>query len=169
MRINSSGHKTVGTDSNAGSVMYMAMGTSGWTYRDSYGGPNAWREIGGGMGWDSYQRGGSNFNNSNGRFTAPVTGFYHLTWQTYHYCDDNGTENYHHITFSRNGGTGANNGRTSHGIWGHGVRNNHINGTIRENVLYLEAGQFTSILVYFASGPSRLHGNHSVFAGSLIG
>jgi hypothetical protein len=169
MRINSLGQKTVGTDSNAGSVMFMAMGTSGWTYANSYGGVSAWREIGANFGWDSYQRGGSNFNNSNGRFTAPVTGFYHLTWQTYHYCDDNGTENYHHITFSRNGSTGANNGRTSHGIFGHGVRNNHINGVIRENVLYLEAGQFTSLLHYWASGPSRLHGNHSVFAGSLIG
>lgn len=169
MRINANGQKTVGTDPNSGSVMFMAMGTTGWTYANSYGGINAWREIGANFGWDSYQRGGSNFNNGNGRFTAPVTGFYHLTWQTYHYCDDNDTGNYHHISFSRNGATGANNGRTSHGIWGHGVRNNHINGDIRENVLYLEAGQFTSLLHYWASGPSRLHGTHSVFAGSLIG
>ena len=49
MRINPNGHKTTGTDSTTGSIMWLASGTSGWTYQNSYGG-SGWREIGGGMG-----------------------------------------------------------------------------------------------------------------------
>lgn len=166
MRMNANGHKTVGTDSTTGSIMWMASGTTGWTYANSYGG-YGWREITGGMGWDVYQRGGSNF--SNGRFTAPVSGFYHLTWQSYNYNDDNNTPNYVHLGFSRNGGTNAWSGRHPHGMWMHGTTANHAGGVTMALDLYLNAGEFTSQTFYWAGGPSRVHGAHSIFAGYMIG
>jgi len=168
MRINANGHKTTGTDSTTGSIAWHAAGTSGWTYANSYGG-YGWREIGGGMGWDAYQRGGSNFSTGNGRFTAPVSGFYHLTWQSYNYNDDNNTPNYVHLGFSRNGGTGAWSGRHPHGMWMHGSNNNHAGGVSMSLDLYLSAGEYTSQTFYWAGGPSRVHGNHSIFAGYMIG
>ena len=166
MRMDANGHKTVGTDSTTGSIMWMASGTTGWTYANSYGG-YGWREITGGMGWDVYQRGGNNF--SDGRFTAPVSGFYHLTWQSYNYNDDNNTPNYVHLGFSRNGSTGAWTGRHPHGMWMHGTQNNHAGGVSMSLDLYLNAGEFTSQTFYWAGGPSRVHGSHSIFAGYMIG
>lgn len=168
MRINANGHKTLGTDSTNGSIMWLASGTTGWTYANSYGG-YGWREIGAGIGWDVYQRGGSNFSTSNGRFTAPVAGFYHLTWQSYCYNDDNNTPNYIHLGFSRNGSTSAWSGRHPHGMWMHGTTANHANGVNMQLDLYLNAGEYTSQYFYWAGGPSRVHGSHSIFAGYLIG
>ncbi len=168
MRIDANGHKTVGTDQTTGSIMWLASGTSGWTYANSYGG-YGWREIGGGMGWDVYQRGGSNFSTGNGRFTAPISGFYHLTWQSYNYNDDNNTPNYIHLGFSRSGGLGPWSGRLPHGIWMHGTSANHAHGVSQSLDLYLNAGEYTSQFFFWAGGPSRVHGSHSIFAGYLIG
>jgi len=168
MRINANGHKTVGTDSTTGSIMWLASGTSGWTYANNYGG-YGWREIGGGMGWDVYQRGGGNFSTGNGRFTAPVSAFYHLTWQSYNYNDDNNTPNYQHLGFSRSGGLGAWSGRHPHGMWMHGTSNNHAHGVSMSLDLYLSAGEYTSQFFFWAGGPSRVHGAHSIFAGYMIG
>jgi hypothetical protein len=168
MRFNANGHRTVGNSSTDGSVMWQAAPTTGWTYANSYGG-FGWREIGGGAGWDSYQRGGSNFSNSNGRFTAPVSGFYSLNWQSYGYNDDNNTPNYLHMSFSRSGDINPYSGRNPHGIWMHGTVANHANGMSLDLDLYLNQGEYTSMFFYWAGGPSRNHGNHSIFNGYLIG
>jgi hypothetical protein len=169
MRINPSGHKTVGTSNTTGSTMWQAVPTGGWTYANSFGG-YSWREIGGGFGgWDVQQRGGSNFNTGNGRFTAPVSGFYHLLWQGYHYNDDNNTPNYQHMSFGRSGSVGDWTGRTPHCMWMHGTTANHAGGVSLQLDLYLNAGEFTNVWVYWAGGPSRIHGNHSCFSGYLIG
>jgi hypothetical protein len=168
MRINANGHKTIGTDSTTGSIMWLASGTSGWTYANSYGG-YGWRETGGGMGWDVYQRGGSNFSTGNGRFTAPVSAFYHLTWQSYNYNDDNNTPNYIHQSFSRNGDINSWSGRAPHGMWMHGSNANHAGGVSMSLDLYLNAGEYTSQFFFWAGGPSRVHGSHSIFAGYMIG
>ncbi len=168
MRISANGHKTIGTDQTTGSIMWLASGTSGWTYANSYGG-YGWREIGGGMGWDVYQRGGSNFSTGNGRFTSPISGFYHLTWQSYNYNDDNNTPNYQHLGFSRSGGLGAWSGRHPHCMWMHGSNANHAGGVSMSLDLYLNAGEYTSQFFFWAGGPSRVHGAHSIFAGYLIG
>lgn len=169
MRINPSGHKTTGTDNSTGSIAWNAVPVGGWTYANSFGG-YSWREIGGGFGgWDVQQRGGSNFNTSNGRFTAPVSGFYHLTWQGYHYNDDNNTPNYQHMSFSRNGSVGDWSGRAPHGMWMHGTSNNHAHGVSQQLDLYLNSGEYSACFVYWAGGPSRIHGTHSHFSGYLIG
>ncbi len=168
MRMNANGHKTLGTNANDGSIMWLASGTSGWTYANSYGG-YGWREIGGGMGWDVYQRGGSNFSTGNGRFTTPISAFYHLTWQSYNYNDDNNTPNYQHLGFSRSGGLGAWSGRHPHCMWMHGSNANHAGGVSMSLDLYLNAGEYTSQFFFWAGGPSRVHGAHSIFSGYLIG
>jgi len=168
MRINANGHRTVGNSSTDGSIMWQASPTTGWTYANSYGG-FGWREIGSGAGWASYQRGGSNFSNSNGRFTAPVSGFYGLNWQHYGYNDDNNTPNYIHLSFSRNGNQNSFGGRNPHGIWMHGTSANHANGVSLDLDLYLNAGEYTSVFMFWAGGPSRMHGSHSIFNGYLIG
>jgi hypothetical protein len=169
MRINASGHKTTGTDNTTGSIAWNAVPVGGWTYANSFGG-NGWREIGGGFGgWDVQQRGGSDFNTSNGRFTAPVSGFYHLTWQGYHYNDDNNTPNYQHMSFSRNGSVGDWTGRTPHGMWMHGTVANHAGGVNQSLDLYLNASEYTACMVAWNGGPSRIHGTHSHFSGYLIG
>ena len=127
-------------------------------------------EIGGGFGgWDVQQRGGSNFNTGNGRFTAPVSGFYHLTWQGYHYNDDNNTPNYHHMSFSRNGSVGDWTGRAPHGMWMHGTSNNHAHGVNQSLDLYLNSGEYSACMVHWSGGPSRIHGTHSHYSGYLIG
>jgi len=115
------------------------------------------------------QRGGSNFDTSNGRFTAPVSGFYHLTWQGYHYNDDNNTPNYQHLSFGRSGGIGVWDGRAPHGMWMHGTVANHAGGVSQQLDLYLNAGEYTNVWVYWAGGPSRIHGTHSHFSGYMIG
>lgn len=168
MRINSAGHKTVGNSSTEGSIMWQATPTTGWTYANSYGG-YSWREIGSGIGWDSYQRGGSNFSNSNGRFTAPVSGFYALNWQSYNYNDDNNTPNYIHVSFGRNGNVNPYSGRNPHGIWMHGTVANHANGVSCDLDLYLNQGEYASMFFHWSGGPSRVHGTHSIFNGFLIG
>ena len=169
MRINASGHKTTGTNNTTGSIAWNAVPVGGWTYANSFGG-YSWREIGGGFGgWDVQQRGGGNFNTGNGRFTAPVSGFYHLLWQGYHYNDDNNTPNYHHMSFTRNGSVGDWTGRTPHCMWMHGTTANHAGGVSLQLDLYLNAGEYTVPIVYWAGGPSRIHGTHSQFSGYLIG
>ena len=169
MRINASGHKTTGTSASEGSLAWGAVPVGGWTYANSFGG-YGWREIGGGFGgWDVQQRGGSNFDTSNGRFTAPVSGFYHLLWEGYHYNDDNNTPNYHHLSFGRSGGISPWSGRAPHGMWMHGTSNNHAGGVSQQLDLYLNAGEYTNVWVFWAGGPSRIHGSHSHFNGYLIG
>jgi len=169
MRINASGHKTTGTDNSTGSVAWNAVPVGGWTYANSFGG-YSWREIGGGFGgWDVQQRGGANFDTSNGRFTAPVSGFYHLVWQGYHYNDDNNTPNYQHMSFGRSGAVGDWSGRTPHCMWMHGTTANHAHGVGLQLDLYLNSGEYTNVWVYWAGGPSRIHGTHSHFSGYLIG
>lgn len=168
MRINANGHRTVGNSPTDGSLMWQAAPTTGWTYANSYGG-YGWREIGSGAGWDSYQRGGSNFSNSNGRFTAPISGFYHVHWQGYGYNDDNNTPNYIHLSLARNGSVSHWTGRNPHGIWMHGTNNNHNGGHMIALDMYLNAGDYTSVFFFWAGGPSRNHGSHSIFNGYLIG
>lgn len=169
MRINSAGRRTVGTAIDQGTMMFNAAGTSGWQYANSYGGPG-WRELNGNFGWDVYQRGGSNFNTGTGRFTAPIAGFYHLQFQTYTHSDNSASSGpYIHFTFTRNGNTGAWAGRTPHGIWMHGVPASHDHGLYTALDLYLNAGEFTSVMIYWNNNESRFHGAHSCFTGYFIG
>ena len=149
------------------SVMFHSTGTSGWRYANSYGGPG-WRTLNGNFGWSSYQRGGSNFNNNNGRFTAPVSGFYHFNFQTYGYNNTNTTSGYVHLSFGINGGNNMVGGRNPHGIWMHGTFNRHANGILMDLGTYLNAGQYVNVRVFWRNNQSRFHGAHSIFNGYMV-
>ena len=164
LRVNTSGQIQ-----RANSVMFHSTGTSGWRYANSYGGDRGWRELNGNFGWSSYQRGGTNFANGRGRFTAPTAGFYQFQFQTYGYNNNNSTNNYIHLTFGINGGNAMVAGRTPHGIWMHGSHRNHAQGIYMDLATYLNAGQYVNVRVYWNGNQSRFHGAHSVFNGYMIG
>lgn len=149
--------------------MFHSTGTSGWRYANSYGGSSAWRELNGNFGWSSYQRGGSNFSNGRGRFTAPIAGFYQFQFQTYGYNNNNRTDQYVHLSFGINGGNAMVAGRTPHGIWMHGSHRNHAQGIYMDLATYLNAGQYVNVRVFWRGNQSRFHGAHSVFNGYMIG
>lgn len=164
LRVNSSGHVT-----RPNSPMFRTTGTSGWQYNNSYGG-TGWRALNGNFGWAVDQRGGTNFNTSNGAFTAPVTGFYQFMFETYAGNDANNTNNYMHMSFGRNGGVGMDiaSGRAPHGIFGHGTWSFYVDGMRGDAGMYMNAGQFVQVWIFWAGNQSRFHGAHSVFHGYLI-
>ena len=149
------------------SPMFHSTGTSGWRYNNSYGG-YGWRELNGNFGWSSYQRGGTNFQNGNGRFYAPVAGFYQFQFQTYCRNDTNGTDGYVHFSFGKNGGVAMHGGRTPHGIWRHGGRNNYAHGLYADLGTYMNAGQYVSVWIFWRNSQTRFHGAHSIFNGYQI-
>jgi len=151
------------------SVAFHAPGTSGWRYSNSYGG-RGWRTLGSNFGWgNNQQRGGSVFNNSNGRFTAPIAGFYQFHFETYARNDANNTQGYYHMSFGVNGGNAMVGGRTPHGIFAHStVSRYYPNGTHMDLGTYLNAGQYVEVRVFWHNNQTRFHGAHSVFNGYMI-
>lgn len=150
------------------SVAFHAPGTSGWRYANSYGG-TGWRSLNSNFGWTGEQRGGSNFNFSNGRFTAPVAGFYQFQFETYARNDSNNNQGYYHMSFGVNGGNGMVGGRTPHGMYGHSTSQNYYpNGTHVDLGTYLNAGQYVEVRVFWHNNQTRFHSAHSVFNGYMI-
>ena len=150
------------------SVAFHSPGTSGWRYANSYGG-TGWRSINGNFGWTGQQRGGSNFNYGNGRFTAPIAGFYQFQFETYARNDRNNNQGYYHMSFGVNGGNGMVGGRTPHGIYGHSnAQRYYPNGTHVDLGTYLNAGQYVEVRVFWHNNQTRFHCAHSVFNGYMI-
>jgi len=150
------------------SVAFHSPGTSGWRYANSYGG-TGWRSLNGNFGWTGEQRGGSNFNYGNGRFTAPVAGFYQFQFETYSRNDSNNNQGYYHMSFGVNGGNGMVGGRTPHGIYGHSnAQRYYPNGTHVDLGTYLNAGQYVEVRVFWHNNQTRFHSAHSVFNGYMI-
>jgi len=149
-------------------VAFRADGTAGWLYNNSFGG-TGWREIGSAFGWSATQRGGTNFNNSNGVFTAPVSGFYHFMFQTYGHNDNSGTANYTHLSFGRNGGIAFAGGRVPHGMFAHGTTNGpYPHGVLMDLSTYLEANDNIRVFTFWAGNGMRWHAAHSIFHGYLV-
>jgi hypothetical protein len=168
LTIDSAGRMLRGSDVNTGTVAFQADGTTGWLYNNSFGG-TGWREIGSAFGWSARERGGSNFNNSAGIFTAPVSGFYHFQFQTYGHNDNAGTGNYIHLSFGRNGGVAFAGGRTPHGMFAHGTTNGpYPHGIIMDLSTYLNASDNIRVYTYWNSNGMRFHSSHSTFAGYLV-
>lgn len=168
LRVDPSGRMTRGTSVDTGTVAFRADGTAGWLYNNSFGG-TGWREVGSAFGWSATQRGGSNFNNSNGVFTAPVSGFYHFMFQTYGHNDNSGTANYTHLSFGRNGGVAFAGGRTPHGIFAHGTTNGpYPHGVLMDLSTYLNASDNIRVFTFWAGNGMRWHSSHSIFHGYLV-
>ena len=177
IRISGGGSEAMIID-NAGRVRrpnlpaFATSGTAGWLYASNYGGTGDRELTGGVMGWNnaSHQTGGSNWNASTGRYTAPVAGYYvfHTCW--YMLNDNNSTPSYVHCFYGRNGGFGwMPGGRTPHTINMHGNRNNYDDGSNYSTMFQLNAGEYASIFIRWHSYNSRHHAGHQIFSGHLIG
>lgn len=153
---------------------FHASGNGGWYYGNSFGGVNRWTELnslqpGGGWAWQVVQKGGSNCS-SNGRFTAPVAGWYSFYCQTYAYNDPNNSAGYTHFNIGYNGtiATDRTTGRSPHTLYGHQVSANHVPGIMTTLEIYLNASDYAIPQPYMAA-QIRFHGDHSLWCGYLIG
>ena len=153
---------------------FHATGVGGWYYGNSFGGVNRWTELnnlqpGGGWTWQVVQKGGSNCS-SNGRFTAPVSGWYSFYAQTYFYNDTNDSLGYTHWNIGLNGSiaTDRATGRVPHTMYGHQVSANHVPGINTSLQVYMNAGDYTIPTPYLRQS-GRLHGDHTLWCGYLIG
>ena len=169
-RFDPSGRFLQGTSQTAGSPMFQSHGTGGWLYNNQLGSGTGWQELNSNFGWTGYQRNGSGFNYTNGRYTAPVAGHYSFQWLSYQHNDTSWTSatGHMHMTLTRNGGTGAWSGRTPHGIWSHGNGSPYPHGVNWHCDLYLNAGEYASIMAYWSNNNNRFHSSHSFFNGYLI-
>lgn len=159
---------------NQNNPAFMYHGNGGWRYFTA----NTWNEMDGGrMGtWQGSQRAanGYGFNTSQGRYYAPITGYYYFHCDIYILCDTNNTNNYFHLLFARNNNQGWTvGGRTPYIIHGHGnfrgVGSTYPHGPNISAVMYLTQGQYCNIRIYKGnSGNTRYHGNHSFFGGHFI-
>jgi hypothetical protein len=151
---------------------FAVSATAGWLYASNYGGTGDRELTGGVMGWNNaaHQTGGSNWNSSTGRYTAPVAGYYvfHTCW--YMLNDNNSTPSYVHCFYSRNGSLGfMPGGRAPHSMNMHGNRNNYDDGSNYSTMFQLNAGEYASIFIRWHSYNSRHHAGHQIFSGHLIG
>ena len=158
---------------------FHASGNGGWYYGNAFGGCGRWTELntlqpGGGWpsGWQiGAQQGGSNMS-SNGRFTAPVAGWYSFYSQTYFYNNTNNTQGYTHWVIGYNGSiaTDRTTGRVPHTLYGHQVSANYVPGIFASLEIYLNASDYTIPQPYIAGGCTGMyHGDHSLWCGFLIG
>jgi hypothetical protein len=150
---------------------WAVSATNGWLYASNYGGTGTF-ELGSVMGWNnaSHQTGGSNWNPSNGRYTAPVGGYYvfHTVW--YRLNDNNNTPSYVHTFIGRSGSYSIMpGGRQPHNIHMHGNRNNYDDGGVQSTVFSMSAGDYASIFIRWHDYNSRHHAGHHIFSGHLIG
>jgi hypothetical protein len=156
---------------NPNQPSFYASGNGGWFYLNSFpsnASGGGWRELINGWAWQVEQQGGSNMA-SNGRFTAPVAGYYYFYAQTYMYNDSNSSNGYTHFNIGRNSSifTG-NTGRAPHTIYAHGLPAHLAPGIMVSTTFYMNQGDYASVCPFMAP-VCRFHGDHSMFAGYLIG
>jgi len=157
-----------GQPTASGLPAWEASGRGGWRYGNQYDGANNWREL------DNH---GYNFNTAGGvtvsnnvRVTVPIAGYYYCHFQGYWYNNSNTTNGYTHMKIGLNGGNGElYGGRTNHQMYAYGLRNNHAPGIMTSYVRYMNAGQYVSPRPYFGGNQGRIHGNHMLWCGYLIG
>jgi hypothetical protein len=116
------------------------------------------------------QQGGSN-TSSNGRFTAPVAGYYNFFASTFYHNDTNNSQGYFHWNIGYNGSpsTDRNTGRTPHTMYSHQTSANYTPGIMTNLQIWLNASDYTIPQPYWSSGTGRMHGDHSLWCGFLIG
>lgn len=147
---------------------WVASGRGGWRYGNQYDGARAWRELDN-IGYNFSTAGGVTVSN-NVRVTVPIAGYYYCYFQGYWYNNSNSTNGYTHFKIALNGGNGElYGGRTNHQMYAYGLRNNHAPGIMTSYVRYMNAGQYVSPRPYFGGNQGRIHGNHMLWCGYLIG
>lgn len=147
---------------------FLASGNGGWRYANSYGGPGSWRELDD-MAWNYNTSGGITTSN-NCRVTVPVSGFYYFYLTTYWYNDANNTNGYTHWNIAINSNVSTSvTGRTPHSIFSHGQPAHHTPGLMVGLITFMNAGQYATPQPYWGGNQGRHHGDHSYWAGFLIG
>ena len=159
---------------NGGSTLprrpsFNSVGTTGWHYANSFG--TGLRELGNVWAWAlTYETGGSNFSPGVGRYTAPVSGYYHFNTMYYMLNDANSAPHYIHAFFCKNSGTGWQaGGRSPYTINMHSTRSSYDDGASYAAIMYLSASEYCNISVVWHNYSSRLHSSHQFFNGHLIG
>ena len=165
INVNSSGFTT-----RPNNPAFLAWGNAGWLYAGSYGGTGE-RECQSQMGFSTaFQNGGTNFSNANGRFTAPVAGYYHFSTWYYLLNDANTPPNYIHPFFRKNNNRGwTSGGRSPYLMAMHQNTNSYDDGYSHTAVIDLAAGDFVSMAIVWHGNSSRHHAAHQYFSGALIG
>jgi hypothetical protein len=158
---------------NPNQPAFQAAGTgAAWRYFVA----NTWNEIGVTVAWNPtwFQRGQGSFGmTSNGRYFAPVSGYYYFHADIYTLCDTNNTANYVHLVFGRNSNVSWNNSRIPYTMYGHGnaraIASNYPNGPNISAIMYLDQGQYCSVYMFKGNSTStRFYTDHSFFCGHLI-
>lgn len=171
-RFDSAGRFLLGPQSspqNTGSPMFQSFGTGGWLYNNQIGSGTSWQELNSNFGWTGYQRNGNGFSYTNGRYTAPISGFYNFQWLTYHHNDaGRSTNGYFHMSLGRNGNVAPWAGRCPHGIFSHANSSPHCDGVWWSLDLYLNTAEYASVFSNWTGNNSRFHAAHSFFNGYLI-
>lgn len=149
---------------------FQAWGSAGWLYAGSYGGTGE-REITSQMGWTTAnQAGGTNFDSNNGRFTAPVAGYYRFSTWYYLLNDANTPPNYVHLFFRKNNNRGwTSGGRSPYNMAMHQNTNSYDDGFCHSAVIDMAASDFVSLAIVWHGNSSRHHAGHQFFSGQLIG
>jgi hypothetical protein len=148
---------------------FYASGRGGWYYASSFGGGGSWRQIDD-FTWNVTQQGGANCA-STGLFTAPVGGYYQLYAQTYYYNDTNLTDGYIHWNIGKNGSP-TTMGRTPYTIFAYGLPNNNAPGIMVNVNFHMSTSDYTVPQPYWpapATLRGRMHGDHSLWCGFLVG
>lgn len=142
----------------------------------AYGGGSGWTivngvvhlETPGGSNWnEAYDRGG-NFNPTNGRFTAPVTGYYLFVFHSYTRANDSTGYVYPNFYVGSNLWQNGSNTVISHY---NGSLTNPDYGTVNTAHIYLTANQYVRV-GYSQQGNNNsisYHSNSIGFSGHLIG
>jgi hypothetical protein len=148
---------------------FNAVGTTGWFYANTFGGGE--REIGSTWGWvTNSETGGTNFAPGTGRFTAPVSGYYHFNTMYYLLNDANSAPHYVHLFFRKNNTRAwMPGGRSPYTINMHSMASSYDDGASYSAIMQLNAGDFCSLGVVWHGFSSRMHAGHQFFNGHLIG
>ena len=159
---------------NNNNPAFLYHGSGGWRYFSR----NTWNEMNSSRigTWQGAQRGAGSygFNATEGRYYAPLSGYYYFHCDFYILCDTNNTANYTHLLFGKNNNQSWTvGGRTPYTIYGHGnpraVGSHYPHGPNISAVMYLSQGQYCNVRIYKGNSTNtRVHGNHSFFGGHYI-
>jgi hypothetical protein len=115
---------------------------------------------------------GSNYNTSNGRFTAPVSGLYYFASHLYGYKSDSVPTSLTHPVFLINGSTTYRQAQYLDAPYRLRSRTYYSGGyswdSMINDVFYLAAGDYVQYYIYNSSGNYYLP-SYSLFTGFLIG
>lgn len=155
-----SGGNTFAFENNSNVPVFIAGSASepGWINFAT----NAWGKVNNYATTTSINR-GNHYSTVNTRFTAPISGPYFFTWNTYCYSSD-----YVHPQFAVNGGVSTRRYDTPYRIRGYGMAANYQQDAQIEEVINLVAGDYVEAYMY-AGGTAYHYAFYGLFTGMYVG